>query len=326
MPAFISCDWGSSALRLRLVDADQLTILAEVMSNEGISRVFQTWQQQAKKEEDRLFYYRAILVHQLGILREKVNFALTDLPVIVSGMASSNLGMLELPYKDLPLSATGQDLYCTIIKATNDFRHSILLISGVRTANDVMRGEETQLIGCLNGVSEADQLVILPGTHSKHVVIKDGKVPNFKTYMTGEFFELLTTKSMLSGVIEKKEDLMNANDVSYFENAVADSVHANLLHSSFLARTNYLFKTMSRQENYYYLSGLLIGTELNEIVNSLIPVTVVSDGSLATLYRIALQKLGVNDVKYQTASEALINGQRKIFNLHYSKMIAANQR
>ena len=268
-----------------------------------------------KKEDERLSFYQSILAEQIKKLEEQLNFSLQDVPLIISGMASSNMGMMELPYKEVPFSTDGHDLYIKIIEATDDFRHTILVISGAKTTDDVMRGEETQLIGCLNSDDKEDQLFIFPGTHSKHVTVKNGIVVDFKTYMTGEFFELLSKKSVLSNNVEENQDLLNEDNLKSFEKGVADSLHSNVLHSSFLVRTNHLFGKLSKQENYCYLSGLLIGTELKELIATQMPLTVVSDELLIKFYMTALEKLGIHKVKYRDAGKAVMDGHCKIYNL-----------
>ena len=319
MPKFISCDWGTSTLRLRTIDMDKMSVLAEALSSQGISGTFDLWKQSGKKEAERLFFYQSILAGQIEKLEGQLDFSLQDVPLIISGMASSNIGMLELSYKEVPFSADGHDVYIETIEATDDFKHLILMISGAKTPNDVMRGEETQLIGCLIDDKE-DQLFIFPGTHSKHVMVKNGKVQDFKTYMTGEFFELLSKKSIISNAVEENTTLSNDDILKSFEKGVADSLHSNILHGSFLVRTNYLFEKLSKEENYCYLSGLLIGTELNVIINISMPITVVSDGSLMKFYSAALRKLGVDKVRYLDAGKAVMDGHCKIYNLYKSKL------
>ena len=207
-----------------------------------------------------------------------------------------------------------------MIEATAEFNHAMLIISGARTADDAMRGEETQLIGCLNEIDKEEQLFIFPGTHSKHVGVKDGKIVDVKTYMTGEFFGLLSKKSILSNDIEEDQSILNADKAKIFEKGISDSLHSTLLHSSFRVRTNHLFDKLSKKENYYYLSGLLIGTELKELMNIEIPITIVGDQLLMSYYTTALVKLGLHGIQYQHAAKAVINGQYRIFSLHQSKL------
>ncbi len=317
MEKFISCDWGTSSLRLRLVDADTTSVLTESTSSQGISATFDLWKQDSKQE--RLSFYQSILAKQIKNLEEQIKFSLQNMPMVISGMASSSIGMMELPYKEVPFNTDGKDLLVQMIEAKDNFRHSILLISGVKTADDAMRGEETQLIGAVNDNDKEEMLFIFPGTHSKHIKVKNGEGISVKTFMTGEFFELLSKKSILSNNVEETKEMLNVKNLENFGQGVADSLHSGLLHSSFLVRTNQLFNKLSKEENYCYLSGLLIGTELKELTNTSIPFTIVSDETLLKLYNAAFQKLGIGNIKYLNAGRAIIKGHNKIFDLYKSK-------
>jgi len=324
MKKFISCDWGTSALRLRLVDTNNISVLAEAVTSHGISGTFDLWKQSGKQESERLSFYQSVLAEQISKIEEQLGLSLQHTALFISGMASSSIGMMELPYKEAPFSTDGHDLNIKIIEATNDFKHTILMISGVKTEDDAMRGEETQLIGCLNGGDKEDQLFIFPGTHSKHINVKNREVVDIATYMTGEFFELLSKKSVLSNNVEENHDLLNSDNLKSFEKGVADSLDSNVLHSSFMVRTNQLFGKLSKQENYQYLSGLLIGTELKELISRKISFNVVSDELLRKFYGTALRKLGINKVKYMDAGKAVMKGHCKIYNLYKPKLATGN--
>lgn len=311
---FISCDWGTSSFRLRLVDKSTHFIRAEVKSNEGIAEVHQQWKQQARSEEERFSYYQSIISAQLGKLQALVTFSLKDMPIIISGMASSNIGMVELPYKALPFAADGRDLEYKRISATESFPHETLLISGARTDHDVMRGEEIQLIGCDIG-SDEEHIYILPGTHSKHVTVKNKQVIDFKTYMTGEFFHLLSHHSILSRSVQEDGQHGNNDTVKSFEEGVMQSLHDNLLHNAFRVRTNHLFEQFTKEANYQYLSGLLIGTELNSLAQGKIPLTIVGSELMRKYYMTALQRLGYPDVETIDVDIALIKGHSNMVQL-----------
>ena len=314
MQKFISCDWGTSSLRLRLVDVDKMFSLAETTGEQGILPVYNLWQQSGRPESERLSFYQSILAGEIRKMEQQVGFSLEDIPLIVSGMASSSIGMIELPYTEIPFAADAHDLYTKTTEATIDFRHTMRIVSGIKKDDDVMRGEETQLIGCLDDNRE-DQFFIFPGTHSKHVSIKNGEIVDFTTFMTGEFFELLSKKSILSNAVEEGESVLDGNNLESFEKGVVEGSHINLLHSSFLVRTNNLFNKLSKQENYFYLSGLLIGTELKYLPAVKMPLIVVSDAGLTKLYRIALQKLGVYKVRYCDVGKALVSGHCKLYQI-----------
>ena len=107
---FLSCDWGTSAFRLRLVERETLKILAETHSKEGNAATADLWQQAGQPSEQRVAFYRAIIQKHLMKLEAEAKMPLDDVPVVVSGMASSTIGMLELPYRPLPFAVDGSDL------------------------------------------------------------------------------------------------------------------------------------------------------------------------------------------------------------------------
>jgi 2-dehydro-3-deoxygalactonokinase len=146
------------------------------------------------------------------------------------------------------------------------------------------------------------------------VTVKNGNVIDIKTYMTGEFFELLSVKSILSATIEKTVDLNNGKNKKALEAGIKEGLHSNLLNSSFKVRTNYLFHKLSRQENYHYLSGLLIGTEIKEISGNDLDITLVSNSDLRSHYEVAFDVImnKTRSVKTQNADAAIVAGQLKI--------------
>ena len=132
--------------------------------------------------------------------------------------------------------------------------------------------------------------------------------------MTGEYFELLSKKSILSVSVQESEDWEHQKNQISFETGVSHGIETNLLHGSFLVRTNQLFAKFSDQENYFYLSGLLIGTELKDLKNNASSeLIIVGNKKLATYYTTAIRLLHLpGAVSVRDADEALIRGQLKI--------------
>ncbi len=321
MNGFISCDWGSTSCRTRFVDADKRSFVAETVSDQGILTTFTLWKQSGRGDENRLPFYLDVLKNQVDILEKKSGLSLKNQHLVISGMASSNIGMIELPYKELPFNVDGSDLLIKIIGASEEFKHEILLISGAKTAFDVMRGEETQLAGCRNVNNKEEQIYIFPGTHSKHIVTKENQAIDFKTYMTGEFFSLLSKNSILSGNVEESDNSLVGNALKNFEEGVENSLLHNLLHASFLARTNGLFNRNTKKENYFYLSGLMIGTELKDLIQNKSQVSLVCNKTLKNNYIAAFRKLGISGIQFQDSAVATVNGQCNIYNhLHDTKI------
>ncbi|MFD3003452.1 2-dehydro-3-deoxygalactonokinase [Pontibacter toksunensis] len=322
MAYFLSCDWGTSSFRLRLVKAESAEIVAVRKSDKGIATTFnQLAENILNNPEARLLFYLRIIKEAVSEIEKEVNILLDEVPLVISGMASSSIGMAELPYRSLPFSIDGQDIETALFKASVRFTHPVLLISGVRSEVDVMRGEETQLIGLATESTAArgEGLYIFPGTHSKHIEVKDRQVTYFKTYMTGEFFELLSKQSILkAGVEPAGDDLENLGCLESFKEGVLHGRSHNLLHAAFRARTNALFDKLTRKENHQYLSGLLIGTELKDIRTSdASHVYVCSDASLRWRYETALDVLGLKEKVHVFpdgwADKAVVRGQLKIY-------------
>ena len=135
--------------------------------------------------------------------------------------------------------------------------------------------------------------------------------------MTGELFDLLSTKSILSASVEK-ENLVPEIRNSYFEKGIKEGAYDNLLNSIFHVRTNQLFNKTDAKENYHYLSGLLIGAELKGLIhNSYSSVTLVSDEKFLLPYSQALYFLEIiKGIEQINADKALIKGQTVIYKLY----------
>lgn len=299
----LSCDWGTSSFRLRLVNVDDETILKEVLAEKGIAAMYDEWKQIKRDESERIGFYKTFLQ---AILDKHFGHIVKGLPVMISGMASSTIGMKELEYSEVPFNLSGDNLNSFKIKSDDVCPHDVILISGLRTANDVMRGEETMLLGC-DISKEEDALVIFPGTHSKHVSVKNNIAIGFKTYMTGEVFKLLSIKSVLSKSVIKNKSY----DQKGFITGVKEGASNNLLNSAFHVRTNQLFKKFSEEENYHFLSGLVIGYELKEVKAEECAYLVCSN-NLSQQYLAALEALNMSEVQYYDADKVLIKAHCKL--------------
>jgi len=314
MEYFLSCDWGTSTFRLKLINTGDLDVMAEVSTGEGIASTYKLWQQ-TTSDSTRLDFYKNFLANKIRQIEKQVSVSLDGVPVIISGMASSSIGMVELAYKNIPLNADGSDLITYTINSDASFKHLIFIISGATNKCDVMRGEETKLAGCYSSKSS---LYLFPGTHSKHIQIEDGKIVDFKTYMTGEIFDTLSKNTILALSVKKGEGLNEPKNFENFEKGVLVSRHSNILHNCFLVRANILFNKLTEEENYYYLSGLLIGTELGDLqVNNSDKITLAANSTLLPAYTFALDILNLvakSKLIIVDADEIVTKGQLSVFN------------
>ncbi len=316
---FLSCDWGTSAFRLRLIDAETREVIAASCSDRGIAATFAEWQAAGANPENRWDHFSRVIGQHLAEVSGRSGRSLAGIPLVISGMASSSIGMRELPYRELPFAIDGSELNAERVAARDDFPHPIVIISGARSRDDVMRGEETQLVGaCANRAGFRDpparnRLFIFPGTHSKHVEVRGAEAVGFQTYMTGEFFDLLSRKSVLASSVEAMSDLGVPENLQDFEAGVQAGAKGNLLHACFRVRTRALLDKAAPSENYHYLSGLLIGAEVREVAARDTAIALVGGGPLLTAYGEAFRVLGIRSpLTVQDIDDCLIAGQLTI--------------
>ena len=309
---FLSCDWGTTSFRLRLIETESQATRAEVLSNRGIAAMHQDWLSQGLPENERFDFYLGFLKVQIHELKKKCNHSLKATPLLISGMASSSIGMMALDYLPMPFHCDAANIRTKLIGPSESFPNPLILISGAKTVNDVMRGEETLLIGCDTDSTIPEQYFIFPGTHSKHILVRNGIAVDLKTFMTGEIFELLARNSILSASLPENIQVDAARNSLHFDNGIKKGRYSNLLNAVFQVRTNQLLKQLTRDENYLYLSGLLIGYELSALKNSAAdPVVLVCGANLKEYYQAALIGSGFK-LQIVDADEALIRGQSRI--------------
>lgn len=306
---FYSCDWGTSNFRLRLVRTENLDVLDECISDRGIAVMNRQFE--AQTEASRPEFFTACLARQFEKLlpgyKEEQSIA------IVSGMASSTIGMKELPYASVPFDATGRNLITERLPLHPGSK--IILVSGVNCADDVMRGEEIQAIGLASILDmEHPGLLILPGTHSKHIRFRAGKFTGFRTYMTGELFQLLGKHSVLVSSIGETQAADYAP--AGFLEGVRQGIDGQMAAQLFTVRSTDLLGSRSKNENTGFLSGLLIGSELANLQQSNIPAWIAAPAPLGQLYRTAVEhslpEAQVHFINSQDLENALLAGQRAI--------------
>ncbi len=317
----IGCDWGTTSFRLRLIDIIEQKVLSEVHTSEGVAQTFDAWKTAGAGIRNKQPFFIQRLKEKTALLAHQSALELDGVEIVISGMASSTIGMYEIPYAVLPFDLDGAQANFHRIESSDDFPHDILLISGIRSEHDVMRGEETQMIGLVNLLQLSDNqkyILILPGTHSKHLYIQNHRLIDFQTYMTGELFHLISRHSILKESVETSENQFSDSALEAFKHGVRESKHNGILKSLFRVRTNQLFDTLGKNENGLYLSGLLIGAELKQLLEEedWKPV-LCSANNLNELYKLAIEELNLSDrtliVSAETVDQATVAGQVKIF-------------
>ncbi|AYN66008.1 2-keto-3-deoxy-galactonokinase [Euzebyella marina] len=305
---FISCDWGTSNFRLLLVDTKSLEVLSQYTSEQGIKKHYKDFKSQLEKSRQEFF--QSYLLEKIDTISVPYS---SRTPIIASGMLSSSIGMKELPYSKFPVDFDGDGLIS--VRMEENGKPDLILVSGARTENDVMRGEEIQAIGLSELLSRNEKgILILPGTHSKHIAFNNGRFENFKTYMTGELFEVISRHSILSASLEQSP--WDSSFETYFLEGVKKALSNDAMSALFSVRANSLLNDSTGVENFYFLSGLLIGSELSHIADMYEKVYLGATGINAKLYKLALTYILPADYLTCFSSsdmeKSLLAGQLKI--------------
>jgi 2-dehydro-3-deoxygalactonokinase len=229
--------------------------------------------------------------------------AAPEAPVIAAGMIGSRQGWSEVPYVACPAGlaeiAAGLGRVALPDGRAVHLMPGLVLPGAADGFPDVMRGEETQILGLLAAQPDeaARRCFVLPGTHSKWAWTEGRSIVRFATYMTGELFELATKHGILGRLMTGTEPEPEAFARGLARAAAArHTPPGRLLHELFSARTLALFGELPGEAVAGYLSGLLIGSEVaaalaeEEAVES---VTIVAGGELADLYARALRSAAV---------------------------------
>jgi 2-dehydro-3-deoxygalactonokinase len=275
--AYVAVDWGTSSFRLWLVDRAG-NVLGERRSHEGMMAA------------GKLGFPTVLQSHL------EAAGAADGLPVIVCGMAGARQGWVEAGYVDTPAKLASILEHAVPVPGQD---RDIRILPGIAQrdpkAPDVMRGEETQLLGAL-GVDAADDAVVcMPGTHSKWVRTNGGTVERFATFMTGELFDVVSRETILSHAVTGADQ---AEDIDAFKSAVIAAFEtpafvANLLFQVRSGQLLYGGKPSSAREK---ISGTLIGLELAAGLAGEVPktgITLIASGRLQMLYQLAFETVFV---------------------------------
>jgi 2-dehydro-3-deoxygalactonokinase len=287
---FIAGDWGTTHLRLFLCDGNGVAL--DNRSGPG-----------AAESTGR---FASVFASQTAEWESQYG----SLTAVLCGMVGSSFGWVQAPYVPCPARPGQIAAACSVIDGR------IHMVPGLSCHNrfgapDVLRGEETQLLGALS-LLEPLQLVCLPGTHTKWAVVEEGQVRDFFTAPTGELFAALRDHSVLVRPPQGSDAAIDAQAFNKGVASVTAQADAQILHRLFECRSRSLSGELPATAAAAYLSGLLIASDvhgaLRAVSSAFAPGTVVLIGApqLTQLYASACATLGLhtNQVDGGTASLA----------------------
>jgi 2-dehydro-3-deoxygalactonokinase len=261
----VAVDWGTSSLRGALIDAD-----GRVLEEESHARGILTVERRG---------FGDVFEQLFGKWMRTSNTR-----CLIAGMAGSKQGWVEAPY--CPCPAGLSEVRAKVIDIEPG---RIAIVPGLSSEHggvpDVMRGEEVQIFGAVALTGVQDGLFVLPGTHNKWAQVEAGRVTGFRTFMTGEFYALLSQHSILARTLDAAAPL---DEAAFLQGVERAGNGEGLLHNAFGARTLALFEQMPASRLASYLSGVLIGEELRAPSLSAQAGNIVLIGAPALTLRYAL--------------------------------------
>lgn len=282
---YIAIDWGSTNLRAWLYQGDEC--LESRQSEAGVTRL-----------NGRTF--EAVLAQ----ITE--GWAQDNTPVVMAGMVGSNAGWVNVPY--LPCPARFDDIGQQLTAVADN----IWIVPGLCVSREdnhnVMRGEETQLLGARD--LRPAQVYVMPGTHCKWVLADSEQVSDFRTVMTGELHHVLLNHTLVGAGLPEQVASPDA-----FTAGLTRGLDApDLLPRLFEVRASHVLGTLAREQVSEFLSGLLIGSEVASMKAWIAPqqaITLVANPSLTARYQQAFALLG-HETKTLRGDDAFQAGIRSI--------------
>ena len=239
---WIAADWGTTHMRAWAIGEED-NVLAFRESNEGMKDLQQN-------------EFEPVLLRLIESWLDEAKVT----TVMACGMVGAKQGWVETPYLKTPCIPI--DNSQLTVATTSDGRIRVNLVPGVMQNKpaDIMRGEETQIAGFININPDFNGVVCLPGTHAKWVSIKDREIKNFKTFMTGELFGVISNHTLIRHSISIKGWNHASFEIGVHEGFKnPGSIASNL----FSLRSESIVNDSDRYEARSRLSGLLLGLELN---------------------------------------------------------------
>ncbi|MBL8277851.1 MAG: 2-dehydro-3-deoxygalactonokinase [Pelomonas sp.] len=273
----IALDWGSTRLRAFLL-GDGGAVLASRQTDQGASTL------------SGAAAFEQALAGVAGDWRA----ARPGLAVLACGMVGSQHGWREAPYAPCPADAAA------LAAHTLRLDHGVHILPGLLhdgAQPDVMRGEETQIVGALalHPALAEGACLVLPGTHAKWARVHDGRVTGFATHMTGELYALLRQHSVLARLMPA-DGSVAPSPAGFIAGVEAARQDGALGHQLFAVRTLGLFKRLPAEQLPDYLSGLLIGHEIAHELRAHRParLAIVGEPALCERYALALGRFGLS--------------------------------
>ena len=228
------------------------------------------------------------------------------IPVAAAGMITSSLGLADVPPLLAPVSAADLAGGVVQIDAPDISTLPILLVPGVRTAGsgdgvteDIMRGEETLIVGLLAmGMLAPGSALLNAGSHWKLIRIDErGRIASSRTSLGGEVMHAVQTATLLAASLP--DGPLSAVDAEWLHAGSAAAGRDGLLRALFDVRLLDQRGTTTAGQRFSWFAGACISEDLQALLRTAavhpgMRVTVAGPGAIPQAWTHLLTHAGVD--------------------------------
>ncbi|MCC8061554.1 MAG: 2-dehydro-3-deoxygalactonokinase [Clostridiales bacterium] len=265
-------------------------------------------------------------------LEREYGCRITD--VFSSGMITSGQGLYELEHIDAPVS------FAKLVRAVKKVRLpeisetlDFYFVPGVRFLDqpgfgkDMMRGEETELMGALDDAAEEQNIAFLHfGSHNKLMLVEKGAIVNSVTTVGGELLWAVIQDTILkSGV----GDLLGGGkafslDGQFVRKGFINSEAQGLTRALFLGRICQVLENAGPEQILSYLYGAILAADaggFREMLGSRIDrIVLYGRREFVESFRLCkeeilgerAEKISLGEISYEESENLSVRGLLKI--------------
>lgn len=307
MSVFLTIDGGTTNTRISLVRNGETADTLKLSGGAGAARKDRNAQKIAIRDG-------------ISALLQRNALAESDVErILASGMITSEYGLCNLPHATAPIGLQGLHDAMEEVRLPEVSAIPFVFLRGVKcagdfAATDMMRGEETELMGLMDPAYGAC-VYVLPGSHSK--VIKtdaNGRIESFSTLLSGEMFYALSQHTILGDAVDMSAE---GFDEEYLLTGYRYALENGINKAVFKTRVQKNIFGATPLQSTSYFRGVILCDEIREILRYDVP-TVVLGGKKQMREAIAAILRAVSDKHVICLSDKVVDssvakGQLKIY-------------
>ncbi len=301
---YISIDIGTTNTRVRLIDNDN--IIRAYKEQVGVRDTTLT----GSKKKIKAVVKKGIEECLINV--DRIN----EIKIIASGMCTSNLGLLEIPHLNTPVSV--EDLANHMIKETfvDIIDGPIYFVPGVKNNTDdveridMMRGEEVEAFGALHLLEIEDNvLFVSPGSHTKFVFINNREIEKCSTTLTGEILWALANHTILSNSISS--EMISSIDEEFILKGINSAKDYGFSKCCFMIRIMDTYANTTSNQRANFLAGAICYYDILSVSDDLkdneLDIIISGPEMLRQLYFCTFKLLGYDDKKIKLMSSEMVD-------------------